>query len=182
MNFFDRELIEPSVHCFAQCYMCKRLVRIPPAQNGMDLSSRDCPHCGVHLTQQQIISTLVTNILHTQAVISAKKIAGMDPAALITVAVSVLLLWIGAYPVWFRAINVVIYVMPLVLISRWFRKYWWSVRFSDEEYIDSVRHMKLSLLLWLSTDILNSALLLFRSSETCVTANSFLTLIHAPAC
>jgi hypothetical protein len=140
--------------------MCKRLVAIRANDGGLMLDERECPHCGVHLTQQRIVSTLVENVLNTQAVTSARKLSGFDPAAIITTAVGALLAWQGLLPIWFRAINVVVYVMPLVLILRWFYKYWWRFRFTDEEYLESVRHMRLSLLLWLAADILNAALLL----------------------
>jgi hypothetical protein len=160
MKFSDPELINPVVHCFARCYMCKKLVAIPPGDNDPDLSGRDCPHCGVHLTQQRIINTLVENILNTQAVTSAHKLASFDPAAIIVLVINVVVASMGLFPVWFRAINVVLYVMPVVAILRWFRKFWWTFRFTDEEYLEALRHMKLSLLLWTFTELLSAALLL----------------------
>lgn len=161
MRFFDREFIDPSVHCFARCYMCKRLVAIKRDQNdGLDFSGRECPHCGVLLTTQHLANTFLENTLNTQAVTSAKKIAGLDPAAIIVIVVSLLLAVIGFYPVWFRAINVIIYLAPPVIIIQWLYKFWWKFRFSDDEYLDAVRHMKLSLCLWIAAEVLCAVLLL----------------------
>ena len=160
MRLFDRELIDPSVHCFARCYMCKRLVPIKRVEESLDLRERECPHCGVMLTTQRLASTFVENTLNTQAVTSAKKIAGGDPAAIIVTAVSVLLAWQGLMPAWFRAINVIIYLSFPVIIIRWLYKFWWKFRFNDEEYLDAVRHVKLSLCLWIAAEVLSAVLLM----------------------
>lgn len=161
MRFFDSEFIDPAVHCFARCYMCKRLVPLKRVDDALDLTERECPHCNALLTTPQLANTFVENTLNTQAVTSAKKIAGMDPAAIIVTTLSLLLAWQGMLPVWFRAINVIVYLAPPVIVIRWLYKFWWKLRFNDDEYLDSVRHMKLSLCLWIAAEILSGVLLLF---------------------
>src|SRR5690242_3235313 len=101
MRFFDREFIAPTVHCFARCYMCKRLVPIKKVGGNFDLTDRECPHCGVFLTTQHLANTFVDNFLSTQAVTSAKKIAGMDPAAIIVIVAGVVGVLVSL-PVWLR--------------------------------------------------------------------------------
>jgi len=140
--------------------MCKRLVPIKKVEGGFDLTGRECPNCGVYLTTQQLANTFVENFLNTQAVTSAKKIAGFDPAAIILIAVGLLGAVLIPLPVWFRSINLIVYTAPLIIIIRWLYKFWWKFRFTDEEYLDALRHIKLSLCLWIAADVLYALLLL----------------------
>lgn len=154
MNFFDPEFIDPKVHCFGRCYVCKSLIPIVRNdEDKIDVSERKCPKCGAFLEEEQVAATFVVTLLHTTAIASSKKIAGLDLAAIPYVAVSGLC-WVIGYPLWFRSVNNFIYLFPILLLSRWFYRYWYRFRFADEEYQEALREMRRSLGLWIAANVL----------------------------
>ena len=163
MGVFDYpEILNPEIHCFAKCHFCKKLIAIKrDANDNLDFTERECPHCGVFIAQDRIQATFVQNLMLTASIASANKIQSIDLLFIPFLIVGVALL-VSGYPLWFRMLNLVIYISPLVIIVRWFQKYWLRIRFDDLEYLDAVRGMKKSFLLWLVANILNWSLLLFQ--------------------
>jgi hypothetical protein len=162
MRVFDPELLNPSVHCFAKCHFCKKLIALRrDANENLVLSGRECPHCGVYIDEDRITFTYVENLLLTSSITSANKIQSFDLAFIPFLIVGVLMLVMG-YPLWFRILNLFIYVLPLILILRWFYTYWYRFRFDDPEYVDAAKGMRRSFYLWLVANVLNWSLLLFQ--------------------
>ena len=161
MNFFDSELINPKVHCFGRCFVCKCLVPIVRDDtNNLDLSERKCPKCGTFLEEEQVAGTFFVTLIHTGAITSSKKIAGFDLATIPYVAASGLG-WMVGLPFWFRSVNNFVYLFPVFLLVRWFFRYWYRVRFTDDEYQEAVSEMKRSLGLWLAANIICWMVLFF---------------------
>jgi len=163
--FDDPELLNPTVHCFANCHFCKKLIALKrDADEDLILSGRECPHCGAYIDEDRIAATFVENLMLTSSISSANTIQSLDLAFIPFLIVGAILLVVG-YPLWFRILNLILYVSPLILIFRWFHKYWYRFRFDDPEYIDAVQGMKKSFLLWLVANILNWSLLLFQPTS-----------------
>jgi hypothetical protein len=154
MTFSDPELLHPIVHCYARCYWCKKLVPLKEDEEGLVLTDQPCPHCGVELTENRIRDTFAENLWHTSAVASANKFIAFDLAVIPFLIVSVLLV-VMEFPLWFRMINLLLYLGSMVIILRWFYLYWYLVRFTDDEYIAAVRHMRRLLILWVSANLIN---------------------------
>lgn len=91
-------------------------------QNELDVSERKCPHCGVFLEEHQIIGTFAYEFLHTASITSANKLQSMDLAVIPYVAVGLLLLLMG-YPIWFRVLALLPYILPPTIVIRWLYKY-----------------------------------------------------------
>ncbi len=155
MTFSDPELLDPEVHCFARCYWCKKLVPIKGDDDGtLILEGRPCPNCGIELSEQRIQDTLFENLFHTWAVASANKFISFDLAIIPFMAVSILIAFME-FPLWARILNLLFYHAPIVLCLQWFYKYWYLVRFTDEEYLEAVGRMRRILLLWTSANLVN---------------------------
>lgn len=155
MKFSDPELLDPLVHCFARCYWCKNLVAIKENEHGtLALESRECPKCGVEISEQRIYDTLLENLFHTSAITSANKFISFDLAVIPFMAVSVLIAYME-FPVWIRIVNLLFYHMQILLYLRWFYRYWYFVRFTDTEYLDAVERMKRVLILWTVANLVN---------------------------
>jgi len=155
MTFSDPELLDPMVHCFARCYWCRKLVAIKVDEDGdLILTERQCPNCGVELTEQRIRDTLFENLFHTWAVTSANKFISFDLAIIPFMVVSILITFME-FPLWIRILNLLFYHMPVVLCLQWFYKYWYLVRFADEEYLDAVGRMRRLLMLWTGANLVN---------------------------
>ena len=160
--FLDPELLNPKVHCFAKCSSCKKLIAIKNnADDKLDLTARKCPHCGVYNEQDHIVATFLENLWLTGSISSANKLQSLDLAFIPFLVAGVVSLAIG-YPRSFRIICVLLNLGPLVLNLAWFWKYWYQARFNDSEYLDAVKGMKRSTLLWLVANALNWSLLLFQ--------------------
>lgn len=160
MSFSDPELLDPIVHCFARCYLCRKLIRIAVDNEGeLILEERKCPHCGVFLHEDQLETSFLINHVHTSSITSANKILGMDLAVIPFIGVGVLLVSMD-FPLWFRIVNLLFYLTPIILIARWLYRYWYEFRFTDEEYLDALQGMKKSLMLWTFANLLNWTLLL----------------------
>lgn len=160
--FADPELLNPKIHCFGKCHFCKRLFALKNDSAGkVDLSARECPHCGVFLSMDRVISSHLENMMLTASITTANKIQSLDLAFIPFLILGGLMLAMG-YPLWFRILNLLLYISPLVIIVKWFKKYGTRFRFDDVEYRDAVKGMKKSLLLWLFANVLNWSLLLFQ--------------------
>jgi hypothetical protein len=160
--FGDPELLSPEIHCFSKCHFCRKLIALKrDADDNLDFAARECPHCGVYIEQDRIEASFLENIWLTSSISSANKLQSLDLAFIPFLVVGVLSLAIG-YPVSFRIMNTVLNLGPLILALMWFQKYWYRFRFDDPEYVDAVKGMKRSLLLWLVANILNWSLLLFQ--------------------
>jgi hypothetical protein len=154
MAFADRELIDPVVHCFARCHWCRAFIPITKDENGLVLDERNCPKCGAEISQERLISSFAQNFIHTQAITSANKFISLDLAAVPFLACSILLVFMN-FPLWFRIPFMLVYHAPIVLAINWLRKYWYYFRFTDEEYMTSVRQMKRFLLIWIAANLIN---------------------------
>lgn len=162
MPFEDPELLDPTIHCFARCFSCRNLVRLGlNADDEIDVSERKCPHCGVFLDEHQIIDTLTYEFLHTASITSANKLQSLDLAVIPFIAVGLLMLLMG-YPVWFRILLLLPFILPLTIMVRWLHRYAYRIRFIDDEYLEAVSMIKESLYLWSAATALNWTLLLFR--------------------
>ena len=159
LRLTDPELLNPEVHCFARCFICQKLIRIQKDEKGLVLDERKCPHCGVFIEREQILSSLAQNIFHTSAIASAHKLTSFDPAVIPYIASGLLVAYFG-FPLWFRAITLVVYLLPIVVLIKWMYKYWYKIRFTDEEYLQALSSIRQSLALWVFTNVLYGALFL----------------------
>ena len=161
MRFFDPELLNPKVHCYGRCYVCKGFIPITRNdEDKLDVTERKCPKCGTFLEDDQVAGTFFVTLIHTGAIASSKRIAALDLATIPYMAASGLG-WFVGLPYWFRATNNVIYFFPIILLSRWFFQYWYRFRFNDEEYRDIVSDMKRSLGLWMAANLICLVILLY---------------------
>lgn len=154
MTFADPELIDPVVHCYARCHWCKAFIPITNDETGLVFDSRDCPKCGAEISEDRLISSFAQNFIHTQAITSANKFIALDLAVVPFLACSLLLVFMD-FPWWFRISFMLVYHAPIVLAISWMRRYWYYFRFTDEEYINSVRQMKRFLLIWIAANLIN---------------------------
>ena len=161
MTFADPELLDPEIHCFARCYWCKNLVPLQANDDGLVFDDRACPRCGVQLTEARLRESFVEHFLHTAAVTSANKFIALDLAVVPFMVVSLLITYME-YPVWIRTINLLFYHTPVVLCIRWLKRYWYDVRFADEEYLEAVSRMKRLLVLWSVANAVNWAFILIQ--------------------
>ncbi len=162
MTFHDPELLNPVVHCFARCFMCKKLIAI--RRNEKDeliFAERKCPHCGVFIEEDQILGSFAANLFHTSGIASSNKLQSLDLLIIPFLGVGVLLTVMG-FPVWFRIVNLLIYLLPAVVTAKWLHRYWYRIRFDDVEYIQAIKGVKRSFLLWLFANLLNWLLLLLQ--------------------
>jgi hypothetical protein len=161
MNIQDTENLSPVIHCFAKCFLCKRLIAIKRDENGeIALGERDCPHCGVFLDESQIATSLAQNFWHTAAITSANKLLAFDLAVIPFLLCGLLAAFVG-YPIWFRLVFLVPYFGMIVILWKWMYRYWYRIRFDDEEYLEAFRGIKRSLQLWIFTNLLCWLMLLF---------------------
>ena len=154
MTFADPELLNPSVHCFARCHWCKNLVPILKNEGELVFGERQCPKCGVELSETRLRESFSEHFLHTSAITSANKFVSFDLAVIPFMIVSILITYME-YPIWIRAINLVAYHTPIVLCVRWLKAYWFDIRFEDEEYLEAVSRIKKLLILWSAANLLN---------------------------
>lgn len=160
MTFRDPQLLNPVVHCFARCFVCKKLIAIGRNEDDeLVLDELKCPHCGVFLDDDQIRTSFAFNTFYTSAISSANKIQSLDPGFVPFLAVGIILTAMG-FPTWIRVLNLVFYLFAVVLPILWFRLYWYQVRFDNVEYVEAVSGVKKSFLLWLVATLLNWSLLL----------------------
>ena len=134
---------------------------IPIALNDgeLDLSERQCPKCRAEISRDKLASSFAENFSHTQAITSANKFLSLDLAVIPFLASSILLVFMN-FPLSFRIPFLLVYHMPIVLAVKWFHKYWYNLRFSDEEYLASVRQMKRFLLIWVAANLINWLMLI----------------------
>ncbi len=159
--FSDPELIEPSVHCFARCFMCKGWIPIQRSSEGsLILGGRDCPKCGRFLNEDRLTASYAYNTLETQAIASAHKILSLDPAVIFLIAAQIPVTLMH-FPIWFRSINILMYSSLIFIICRWFYRYWHKIRFVSEDYGEIIPQMRTSLLLWIVAIVLCCLLLLY---------------------
>lgn len=161
MPFADPELIEPTIHCFARCYWCKRLVPLQANDDGLVLDERPCPGCGTQLTEARILDSFVENFLHTSAITSANKFISFDLAVVPFMVVSLLITYME-YPLSVRVINLLVYHAPIALCIRWFKRYWYDVRFDDDDYLEAVSRMRKLLILWSVANTVNWCFILLQ--------------------
>jgi hypothetical protein len=80
MAFHDPGLLDPVVHCYARCFVCKRLIAIKGDKDDeLILEEMKCPHCGVFVEEEQIQRSFAFNIFHTAAITSSNKIQVVRP-------------------------------------------------------------------------------------------------------
>lgn len=148
MTFFDPELLDPKVHCFARCHWCKHLVPISSdAAGDLQLDERECPNCKAQLSETKIISSFAFQLMLTASIASANKITGLN-LIVIPMLIANLLLAYMEFSLWLRTLYLILYHFPIVIILEWFRRYWCYFQFNDEEYITAVKEMRNSLILW----------------------------------
>ena len=161
VTFQDPELLNPSVHCFARCVVCGRLIAIGrDANDELVLTERKCPHCGAFNDDDQIFRSFALNLVHTAGITSSNKIQSLDLAFIPFLLATGLVTFMG-FPLWFVIPNLIIYMFPIVLTLRWLYRYWYRLRFTDEEYLQAVGGVKKSFLLWLFANLLGWSVLLF---------------------
>lgn len=161
MKLFYPEFLSPKVHCYGRCYVCMRFIPIiRNDEEKLDVTERKCPRCGTFMEDEQVAGTFFVTLIHTGAIASSKKIAGLDLATIPYVAASGLG-WLVGLPIWFRAVNNIIYFIPVVLLVRWFFRNWYRFRFTDEEYREALREMKRSLGLWVAANVICVSVLFF---------------------
>ena len=160
--FQDPELLNPAVHCFARCFVCRKLMAITrDTSDKLVLTERKCPHCGAFNDDDQVIRSFALNLAHTAGITSSHKIQGLDLALIPFLITTGLVAFMG-FPLWFVIPNLVIYAYPIVLTTRWLYRYWYKLRFLDEEYVEAVHGVRRSLLLWVFANILGWAFLSIR--------------------
>ncbi|MFN6963206.1 MAG: hypothetical protein ACK4S4_05495 [Pyrinomonadaceae bacterium] len=162
MSFNDPELLDPVIHCYARCVVCWQLIPIQTDESGeLILTERKCPNCGAFNEDDEVVSSFALNHYYTSAIASANKIQSLDPAFIPFLASTALVTFIG-FPLWFIIPNLLIYVFPVILALRWFYRYWYRIRFDEQEYLAAVSGMKWSIGLWIFANILGWTLILVR--------------------
>lgn len=162
MKFADPELLDPHIHCFARCSWCKNLLPLKADDDGeLNFNGRPCPRCGVQLTEAGLRDSFVENFLHTAAITSANKFISFDLAVIPFMAVSILVAYME-YPLWVRVINLLLYHGPIILSLQWLKRYWYDVRFDDEEYLGAVTQIKKLLILWTAANAVNWTFILLQ--------------------
>lgn len=147
VTFSDPELLDPRVHCYTRCPWCRQLVAVEFDPEGLIIRDRLCPKCGAHFPEQMVAAGFFQNFYHTQAVTSANKFISLDLAVIPFLLAQLLVTWMG-FPIWFRLIYASIYLGNVVIGLRWFYRFWYSTRFTDDEYLAAVSLMKRFLAAW----------------------------------
>src|SRR5581483_5492946 len=145
----NNDFLNPAVTPFANCHTCRELVR---------LGTERCPHCGIKLDQEEIFPSAAINFLISQAYSSANNIRTFDPAVVIFLAL-LLMRYLSDYPLWFNLVTSVVWLGPVVIIIRWFRKHGrWNI--SDSEYEYAKKEMRAGLRLWIAAHLFNAIVIL----------------------
>ncbi len=162
-SFFDPEILNPDVSIFSECPTCRGLIPIKLKDNDLCLEERHCPHCGIQIYENEIIEAAGKNIVTTQAVSSANKVASFDLAVLIFLGVSLLNFLFNQFflIVLFTVLTLTIWTFPLIFCIKWFWRYdRWML--NDEDYLIAKSEIKKSALLWSAAHFLNALLIIFR--------------------
>ncbi|MDQ3798282.1 MAG: hypothetical protein M3384_02430 [Acidobacteriota bacterium] len=156
---YDPDFIDPAVTPYGKCPYCGSLILLEFEENSLPFQERKCPHCEVFLEQEEIIQNFVRQFTLTQACSSANKIFTLDIAVFPFLGVGLLLLYMD-FPVWLRALSLLPYLSPVLLCLRWFYRHWYWLRHPEAEYLEALKGVKRSLLLWAAANLLNWILLL----------------------
>ncbi|HQR32576.1 MAG TPA: zinc ribbon domain-containing protein [Blastocatellia bacterium] len=144
LNMIQPEILKPGITAMGNCQSCGELVQLGTAK---------CPSCGILLDQQRMRESAKVNFAITQAISSANTIRTFKPAAYLLALIAV-----GRFFLDFRLRNnfllTIVWAFPLITIVGWFMKHG-ALNSVDEEYLESKKHMKSALILWLVTNILN---------------------------
>lgn len=162
-RFFDPEILNPDVSIFSSCPTCQGLIPIKFKDGDLCLDERKCPHCGIEIYESEIIEAAGKNIVLTQAVSSANKIASFDLAVLPFLAVSLLVFLFNKVflTALFAVLTIAVWTIPLIFCIKWFCKHG-SWLLNDEDYLTAKNEMKKSGLLWLAAHLLNALFIVFR--------------------
>jgi len=162
-SFFDPEILNPEVSIFSACPTCQGLIPIKLKDDDLCLEKRVCPHCGIEIYESEIIEAAGKNIVITQAVSSANKIASFDMAVLVFLGVSILVFLFNQFflTVLFITLTLAVWTVPFVFCIGWVYKHGkWLL--NDEDYLIAKSEIKKSGLLWSAAHVLNALLIIFR--------------------
>lgn len=162
-SFFDPEILNPDVSIFSACPTCKGLIPIKLEDGDLGLGTRNCPHCGIEIYESEIIEAAGKNIITTQAVSSANKVASFDPAIVIFLGLSLFVFLFNQsfFIVLFTVLTITAWTIPLVFCIKWLWRYGrWMI--DDEDYLTAKNEIKKSGLLWSAAHIFNALLVIFR--------------------
>ncbi|MCY7347199.1 MAG: hypothetical protein LH614_13375 [Pyrinomonadaceae bacterium] len=165
-SFFDPEILNPDVSIFSSCPTCQGLIPIKLKDADLCLEERICPHCGIEIYENEIIEAAGKNIVTTQAISSANKIASFDMAVVVFLGVSLLTFLFNQVflTILFIGLTLTAWTIPLIFCIRWFHKHGrWLL--NDEDYLSAKSEIKKSGLLWSAAHLLNILLTIFRVSQ-----------------
>jgi hypothetical protein len=140
----DKNILDPEITLIAQCHTCNEKIIY-----GIE----KCPYCGIMIDYDDIIPSIVNNFVIAQAISSANTIRTFDMAVIFFLGTS-LIRYIIDYPTWIDIVMSALWVMPLIIITRWHFKHgrWES---ADPDYLLSKKQMKWAFKLWLVANAFN---------------------------
>lgn len=150
--------VEPSMHLFGKCPVCKELVRMKVEDDELLVAIDRCRHCGALLDTEEILPSVVNHFLITQAISTANNFWVAD-YALIAFVVQMVSSLFTPFPFGLGLFVSLTGISFLFGVIYWFFKHgrWDS---DDEEYVDAKKKMRWSLLLWTGANVLNVILIL----------------------
>jgi hypothetical protein len=141
-------MIEPDVTLIANCHTCNELVRFGHVE---------CPNCGIKIDHEEIFFSLLSNYFSTQAISAANNLRTADIGVWVFLGVS-LIVFVSNYPYWFSIVLTFFWLIPILQIFRWFRRYKKLV-FEDEEFALAKKQLRHSAAMWVIANCLNAILI-----------------------
>ena len=144
----ERNFLDPKISLTGKCHTCNEQILF---------LQEFCPQCGIKIVHEDMMPSVVNNFLLTQAVSSANSIRTLDAGVYLFLGTSVIR-YMSDYPLWFDVATSLFWVVPLIIITRWFRQHGkWETR--DGEYLAARTEMKKSFWLWLSANAFNGVVI-----------------------
>ena len=141
--------LEPEITLCGNCPHCHELIL---------LGTEKCRYCGLELDQEELYQSAIRNFVITQAVSSANTIRSLDLGVFFFLG-SIAILYLGSYGIQFEILVTLIWLSPLVLITRWYFKHGrWPT--DDEEYRRAKKEMRSGFFLWSAAHFLNAMAIL----------------------
>ena len=139
----------PAVHPFVECPNCKHL---------LEYGAEKCPRCREEIVSDYALLSAVIVYHNTQAVSLANTIKTAEPAAIISIGVSIYAYFLGIPAIF--ALTFLMPVLSLLVVLIWFFRFG-RFKIGDEEYLKAKREMRSSLKLWLGLLIVQALVLIY---------------------
>jgi RNA polymerase subunit RPABC4/transcription elongation factor Spt4 len=139
----------PPVVPFVECPNCKQL---------LEYGAEKCPRCREEIDADYALLSAVIVHHNTQAVSLANTIKTAEPAAIINIAVSIYVYFLGIPAIF--SLSVLMPVLSLLVILIWFFRFG-RFKIGDEDYLKAKRDMRSSFKLWLGLLIVQLLVLFY---------------------